>query len=45
MQEIVISLVADVALNFLHNRHADLYFGLVGEDGSLYLYVVLATKR
>jgi hypothetical protein len=32
MQEIVISLVADVARNFLHDRHADLYFGLKRND-------------
>jgi hypothetical protein len=28
MQDIVISLVADVARNFIHNRHVDLYLGL-----------------
>jgi hypothetical protein len=50
MQEIVTSLVADVARNFLHDRHADLYFGLkrstilVSAIRPLNIYVVIYSK-
>jgi hypothetical protein len=50
MQEIVISLMADVARDFLHDRHADLYFGLkrmtilVSATRPLNIYALIYSK-
>jgi hypothetical protein len=50
MQEIVISLVAAMALKFMYDRHADLYLGSKRDDfgwceTTRNIYVVISTIK